>query len=284
MKNIVLIITVLNFLHLLSFSQETASTAGHYNEASGLQPNQTLGDPVTTPVKVHVIYDNYIFKEGTQSDWGFSVLIEGMDKCILFDTGTQPEIFNANFRGMGIDASKIDEIFISHEHGDHIGGLGAVLGINPYIKVVVPETFSNGFFRIPATKGSVTELVSNPAQVCKGLYTTGINGEAIPEQSMVLNTGKGLVLITGCAHPGIINILAQVKKDFGKEVYMVIGGFHLMNKSEKQINEIIDNMKQLGVLKCGATHCTGERQIKWFKKAFGENFIELGSGNVLTIL
>ncbi len=265
-------------LIVISYSQDTKHT--YY---TGKGP-ESLGEPVTTPVKVHVIYDNYVFKEGTQADWGFSILIEGLDKCILFDTGTQPEIFLANFKEMGLDASQIDEVFISHEHGDHTGGLSAVLSMNPDIKVVVPETFSNNFFRIPETTGSVAELVSKPVQVCNGLYTTGVLGEAIPEQSMVLNTEKGLVVMTGCSHPGIVNILEHVKKDFGKEIYMVFGGFHLMNSSESQINEIIEDMRQLGVQKCGATHCTGEQQIEWFRQAFGENFVELGTGNVLTIL
>lgn len=265
-------------LIVISYSQDTKHA--YY---TGKGP-ESLGESVTTPVKVHVIYDNYVFKEGTKADWGFSILIEGLDKCILFDTGTQPEIFVANFKEMGLDASQIDEVFISHEHGDHTGGLSAVLNMNPDIKVVVPETFSNNFFRIPETTGSVAELVSKPVQVCNGLYTTGVLGEAIPEQSMVLNTEKGLVVMTGCSHPGIVNILKQVKEDFGKEIYMVFGGFHLMNSSEEQIKEIIDNMRQLGVKKCGATHCTGEQQIEWFTQAFGENFVELGTGNVLTIL
>lgn len=185
---------------------------------------------------------------------------------------------------MGLDASQIDEVFISHEHGDHMGRLGAVLKMNSDIKVVVPETFSNLFFDIAAKNGSISKLIRDPVQVCKGLCSTGINGVAIPEQSMVLNSGKGLVVITGCAHPGIINILEQVKKDFGKEIYMVVGGFHLMNKSEKEINEIIYGMRQLGVKKCGATHCTRDHQIEWFRSSFGENFVELGTGNVITIL
>ena len=265
----------------LTFSSCSQDIKHEYYKGKGLE---TLREPVTTPVNVHVIYDNYVFNKGTQSDWGFSILIEGLDKCVLFDTGTQAEIFKANFKEMGFDVSKIDEVFISHEHDDHTGGLGAVLSMNHEIKVVVPETFSKSFFSIPETAGSVAELVINPVEVCKGLYTSGINGKLIPEQSMVLNTGKGLVVITGCAHPGIIKILEKVKKNFGKEIYMVFGGFHLMNKSEKQIKEIIDNMNRLGVKKCGASHCTGEQQIEWFRQAFGDNFIELGSGNVFTIL
>lgn len=243
-----------------------------------------IGDGITAPVRIHIIYDNYVYKEGTQADWGFSVLIEGLEKCILFDTGTKPEIFESNFRKMGLDATKIDEVFISHEHRDHFGGLSALLNMNPDVKVVVPETFSNKFFRIPEATGSVAELVSKPVQLCNGLYSTGIIGNTIPEQSMVLNTSKGLVVMTGCSHPGIINILKQVKKDFGKDIYMVFGGFHLMNSSQKQINSIIDSMHELGVQKCGATHCTGEKQIQWFREAFGENFVEMGTGNILTII
>lgn len=279
MKLKILLTSVLA-ITLLATSCSQTSNYSHY---TGEGP-EAMGEPVTNPVKVHVIYDNYVFKEGTQADWGFSILIDGLDKCILFDTGTHPEIFEANFRKMGLDAAEIDEVFISHEHGDHFGGLGALLNMNPEVKVVVPETFSNNFFKIPEKTGSESELVSGPVRICKCLYSTGVIGRAIPEQSMVLNTNKGLVVMTGCSHPGIINILEKVKNDLGKEIYLVFGGFHLMDNSEKQINEIIDKMHQLRVQKCGATHCTGEKQIEWFRQAFGENFVEMGTGNILTIL
>ncbi|MEA1887822.1 MAG: MBL fold metallo-hydrolase [Bacteroidota bacterium] len=278
MKHLFLTTIMLTILLTTSCSQEK-----NYNYYTGQGP-EAMGEPITSPVNIHVIYDNYVYKKGTQADWGFSILIEGLDKCILFDTGTKPEIFEANFKEMGLDASEIDEVFISHEHRDHFGGLEAMLKMNPDVKVVVPETFGKNFFRIPEQTGSLTELVSKPVQICRGLYTTGVLGRAIPEQSMVLNTGKGLVVMTGCSHPGIINILEQVEEDFGKDIYMVFGGFHLMNSSEKQINEIIERMNELGVQKCGASHCTGEQQIKWFRQAFGENFVELGTGNVITIL
>lgn len=278
MKNLLLTTIMLTILITTSCSQEK-----DYNYYTGQGP-EAMGELVTAPVKIHVIYDNYVYKTGTEADWGFSILIEGLDKCILFDTGTKPEIFEANFKEMGLDASEIDEVFISHEHRDHFGGLEAMLKMNPDVKVVVPETFGKNFFKITEKTGSLTELVSRPVQVCRGLYTTGVLGRAIPEQSLVLNTDQGLVVMTGCSHPGIINILEQVKKDFGKDIYMVFGGFHLMNKTEEEINEIIERMNELGVQKCGATHCTGEQQINWFRQAFGENFVEMGTGNVITIL
>ncbi|MDT8400297.1 MAG: hypothetical protein RQ743_01265 [Bacteroidales bacterium] len=99
----------------------SCSQTGNYNYYSGPGPLD-MGEPVTTPVTVRVIYDNYVYEEGTQADWGLSILIEGLEKCILFDTGTRPEIFEANFIAMGLDASDIDEVFISHEQGVHFGG------------------------------------------------------------------------------------------------------------------------------------------------------------------
>jgi 7,8-dihydropterin-6-yl-methyl-4-(beta-D-ribofuranosyl)aminobenzene 5'-phosphate synthase len=105
----------------------------------------------------------------------------------------------------------------------------------------------------------------------------------IAEQSLVLNTKKGLVVMTGCAHPGIINMLREIRSSFNKDIYMVFGGFHLMNKSEKEMETIISEMKALGVKKCGATHCTGEMQMKMFRDSFGDDYIELGAGNIIVI-
>ena len=68
-----------------------------------------------------------------------------------------------------------------------------------------------------------------------------------------------------------------------KNVYLVFGGFHLMRHSDEQIKKIISDFRELGVEKCGATHCTGDRQIKLFREAFGENYVDIGSGRVLKI-
>ncbi|HPT11689.1 MAG TPA: MBL fold metallo-hydrolase, partial [Bacteroidales bacterium] len=114
-------------------------------------------------------------------------------------------------------------------------------------------------------------------------YTSGQFDYSIPEQALVLDTEKGLVVLTGCAHPGIIDMLKDIKTKFNKNIYMVLGGFHLLNKTEKEMDAIIADMKSLGIVKCGATHCTGEKQIKMFRESFGENYFELGAGNTVVI-
>jgi 7,8-dihydropterin-6-yl-methyl-4-(beta-D-ribofuranosyl)aminobenzene 5'-phosphate synthase len=89
--------------------------------------------------------------------------------------------------------------------------------------------------------------------------------------------------MTGCSHPGIAIMLKEIKSTFNKNIYMVFGGFHLLQKSDTEMEQIIEDIKALGVVKCGATHCTGEKQTEMIREAFGTNFFELGVGNIIVI-
>ena len=110
-----------------------------------------------------------------------------------------------------------------------------------------------------------------------------MNFQEQPEQALALNTKQGLVVMTGCSHPGIVKMIREIKSKFNKNIYMVLGGFHLLEKSDDEMNKITDDMKALGVVKCGASHCTGVRQIEMIKEAFGEDFFELGAGNTIVL-
>jgi 7,8-dihydropterin-6-yl-methyl-4-(beta-D-ribofuranosyl)aminobenzene 5'-phosphate synthase len=238
---------------------------------------------IIKPVTVTVIYDNFVHTEGTKADWGYSILLEGLEEVILFDTGTKPDVFESNFRKIGIDPEEIDIMVISHEHGDHTGGISSFVKMKTGLPVIIPESFSGSFKKQMSAFGLKPVLVDKPSEICVNLFTTGEFDYSIAEQSLVLDTKKGLVVMTGCAHPGIIEMLKVIKKDFNKTIYMVFGGFHLMDKSQKEMDEIISEMKRLGVVKCGATHCTGKDQIEMFRKAFGEDYFELGVGNTIVI-
>jgi len=243
----------------------------------------TAGNGIEMPVTVNVIYDNYVNVNGLQSDWGYAILIEGLDKTILFDTGTKPEIFESNFRQMGLNADKVDYLVLSHEHGDHTLGIPAFVKMKSGIPVLIPYSFSSAFKKKMVDYGLEPILVRESAQICANLFTSGEFDYKIAEQTLVLNTKHGLVVMTGCSHPGIVEMLKEIKNRFKKDIYMVFGGFHLLAKSDKEMQSIIAGMKALGVVKCGATHCTGEPQIKMIKEAFGENYFELGVGNKIII-
>ena len=238
---------------------------------------------IDSPVTFIVIYDNYAFRKGTVADWGFSVLLTGLEKEILFDTGTKPEIFESNIKNIGIDPRSIDLLVLSHEHLDHTGGISSFVRMKTGIPVIMPVSFSSAFKQRMTDLGLKPVLIKAPSLICQNLYTSGEFEFEIPEEALVLDTKKGLAVLTGCAHPGIINMLRKIKNDFGKNIYMVCGGFHLMNKTEEEMKIIISEMKELGIVKCGATHCTGEKQIKIFREYFGENYVELGTGNRIVV-
>ncbi len=234
-------------------------------------------------IKVTILYDNYIFTEGMQADWGFSCLIEGTEKTILFDTGTQPEILWHNIRKLNIDVSKIDMVAISHIHGDHTGGLFSILKEKQDVPVYIPASFPDLFVSRVNNSGGKAVRVDKPLEICKDVYLSGEMGATIKEQAIVLDTTQGLVIISGCAHPGIASMVNEVRNHHGKDVYFVLGGFHLMQHSPDQVKEIIEQFNQAGVKKCGATHCTGDNAIEIFKKAYGENFVGMGVGRVIEI-
>ncbi|HSN56111.1 MAG TPA: MBL fold metallo-hydrolase, partial [Candidatus Sulfomarinibacteraceae bacterium] len=145
-----------------------------------------------------------------------------------------------------------------------------------------PVSFSDEFVRSVARAGSTSVPVTGPVEIIPNVFLTGEMGTAIKEQALILRTGEGLVVITGCSHPGIVEIVEKTKQILDEPIHLVLGGFHLLRHADDQTAAIIEHLEQLGVAKCGATHCTGDPQISAFKKAYGDDFVEMGAGRVVT--
>jgi 7,8-dihydropterin-6-yl-methyl-4-(beta-D-ribofuranosyl)aminobenzene 5'-phosphate synthase len=252
-------------------------------ESRKIISDQIGEEGMDTPLKFTILYDNYLHEQGTKPDWGFSCLIEGTEKTILFDTGTQPEILLHNVDHLGIDLKKVEQIVISHDHHDHIGGLPKVLDRNHDVSVYLPVSFAYEIVRSVETKKAKVVSVDEPVEICPNVYSTGEMGVQIKEQSLIINTKRGLIIVTGCSHQGIVNILKRAKKLFNRPIYLVFGGFHLGGMADAKVEAIIQDFKEIGVEKCGATHCTGDRPIALFKKAFGDNYVPMGTGRILEI-
>jgi len=247
----------------------------------------TVTDRVTAldenRITITILYDNYTFSEGLKEDWGFSCIVEGAEKVILFDTGTKSDILFYNIDRLHVDPKNVELTVITHNHSDHTGGLFSFLSKNNKVSVYLPISFPEEFFeRVEKTKARAI-AVKDPVEICEDVFLTGEMGDSIKEQSMILNTSQGLVIITGCSHQGIVNILERAREMFDRRIYLVFGGFHLLRHSESEVKGIISRFKELGVLKVGATHCTGDKAIELFREAYGENFVRMGVGKVVSI-
>jgi 7,8-dihydropterin-6-yl-methyl-4-(beta-D-ribofuranosyl)aminobenzene 5'-phosphate synthase len=235
------------------------------------------------PLQMTIVYDNKALSEKFRADWGFSCFIRGLERSILFDTGTEGKILLSNMDKLGIRPESVNLVLLSHEHKDHTGGLKALLAKNSSIEVWIPDYFSSHFKNMVKGEGASVKEVSGFQKICSRAYTTGIVEGWIREQSLILETEKGLVVVTGCAHPRIVKIIATVKELINKNIHLVFGGFHLAAFEENEIKDIIEQFRDSGVEKAGPCHCTGDEALRLFAEEYKEDFIEIGVGKEIRV-
>jgi 7,8-dihydropterin-6-yl-methyl-4-(beta-D-ribofuranosyl)aminobenzene 5'-phosphate synthase len=231
--------------------------------------------------KITIIYDNRSSQEDVRPGWGFSAFIEYNGIHLLFDTGADKIVLESNAAALGVDLQSADYLFFSHEHCDHVGAASSAL--RQELKVVYPISFPQWLKdKISAAKAKSIE-VSGPVEFSPGLLSTGELGTSMKEQSLIIKTNRGPVLITGCAHPGIVNI-AQVATDIAKEpLQLVLGGFHLGAKSSEEVHKITAQLHDLKVKQVGPCHCTGDSAIDILQEAFGERGLEVIAGSEINL-
>ena len=234
-------------------------------------------------IRLYVVFNNVPYKAGLETGWGFSCLIEGLDKTVLFDTGGNGDILLVNMQLLSLDPQGVDAIVLSHIHADHTGGLGTYLAHNPDVTVYMPESFPASFQQEIIDLGAAIETVSGPQRLMDSVYSTGEMGWAIKEQALIVDTGIGLIVITGCAHPNVADMAEQAQSYLGKNIYLLMGGFHLGGKSDAEISVIIKRLKALGVRKVAPSHCTGDNAIRMFRDAWADDFIEGGLGAIIEL-
>jgi len=235
-------------------------------------------------ISITVTYDNNPCEQGLETDWGFAAFITGTNKTILFDTGpTKANSLLDNMQKLAIEPDCVEIIVLSHIHGDHTGGLSSFLEKNPNVTVYLPSVFPKKFKDNVRNSGAKITEVEESEQICENVYSTGRLGKWLKEQSLIIRTDKGLVVITGCAHPGIVNIVNKAKELMEDDILLVMGGFHLEWATKGRIEKIISAFKQLGVRYVGPCHCSGHKARSLFEKHFGGNYINIGAGKVITL-
>jgi 7,8-dihydropterin-6-yl-methyl-4-(beta-D-ribofuranosyl)aminobenzene 5'-phosphate synthase len=236
-----------------------------------------------TNLTVKIVHDNCPFDDRLKTAWGFAAMVTGPEKTILFDTGSDGTLLLENMASMEIDPNGIDTVVLSHAHADHTGGLVGFLKANPAVEVFLLESFPTRFKETVRAYGTGIVEAESPREICPNVYSTGRMGREIHEQALVVRTEKGLVVLTGCAHPGVDKIIERVRALHEEDVLLVIGGFHLGWATDGQIEQIIRTLKRLGVRYVAPTHCTGEKAQDLFLKYFGNRCLRAGVGNTITL-
>lgn len=237
-------------------------------------------------MKIKVLFDKGALDKNIRTGWGVSFLVDGK---ILFDTGEKGEWLLGNMRTLGVDVNKIEAVVISHDHWDHWGGLWDILKERKGLKVYSCPGFGKEFKdKVKELKAELIEA-GKMTEIAPRIYITGeipgaYHGEYMAEQAVVLKTENGLTVITGCAHPGILKMVEKVKAKFSAEpIYLVLGGFHLMESDKRAIAIVAENFKKLGVIKACPTHCSGDTAEGIFKRYYEGNFVSIKAGQNLEV-
>ncbi len=237
-------------------------------------------------MEIQVLFDSIASKENLAAGWGFSCLV---DESIIFDTGENGDWLLNNIKQLSIDISKIKTVVISHDHWDHTGGLWKILELQKNLAVYACPGFTAEFKEKVKKSGGILFENSTLTEISENIFTTGeiqatYKKNPVPEQSLVIKTEKGISIITGCAHPGILEILENIRRSFQKEkIYLVMGGFHLIETDERIIEAIAMQLKKLQIRKIGPCHCSGNKAEEIFKRIFRKNFITVSAGSVIQV-
>lgn len=269
-----------------------------------------------TKTRFSFLVENESCRPEIGSEHGLAVLVEKEDHRILFDTG-QSDLLLANARQMSIDLSRIDKIVLSHGHYDHGGGLETLSHIvKPEIIIAHQEALEPRYsvppgssprqigITIPTKFSARVQVISKVTELAPGLFFLGViprqtvfedtggsffldpEGEKpdlLPDDSgLLVLTDSGPVLLVGCAHSGIVNILQYVAQMMSiKKFTAVLGGLHLLNAKPERLQKTVDAFRSFHVKQIGPVHCTGERGVQALTSAFQDRIVSCCAGTVL---
>lgn len=267
--------------------------------------------------RITILNDAFSKRADLEQDWGYSALIEFEGKRILFDTGDNIALFKRNVERLHVDLSHLDMVILSHAHGDHTSGLRYVLSLNPNVPLFVPDdpyftgsTLPPGFLTTDAQPDLPKEMryfgggnrpaggkgwtawtdtkmtaISGNTDIAPHIHLISQVSEkpafkGLREISLVLDTPNGPVVIVGCSHPGIENIMASA--NLTQPVAMLFGGLHLLQDSPEQIHATLTTLAETYHVRTMAIgHCSGELAFKQVQQRWAGHFAYAGLGETV---
>jgi len=270
-----LVVVALALFYAFAFKKE---------EATNIASEVKLKLSPARSARLIVVVDNNPGPEKLETAWGISIYVEVDSVRLLFDTGPSPELLKKNLEALGISIADINAVVISHEHGDHAGGLVAVAEAKPGATVYIPAGASSSLKERIEKLGLKPVGISKATVLAKGVAVTApLRGPPYEIALLIVVEGKGLIVVTGCAHPGVDNIVMYAHNVTGLPVYAVVGGFHLIGASAHRLGEIAETFKKLGVKELYPIHCSGEEARQFFAKELGDAYKGGGVGAVIVI-
>lgn len=268
-------------------------------------------------INITVVVENTVNRKDLKSEHGLSFWIETKDGNLLWDTG-QTLLVLSNAQKLGISIQSTTHIALSHGHYDHTGGLIQVLLMAPHAHVhghpviFIPRFIKTGYSSKPICSSAIRDIIeelceslilsTEPVEILPGIYTTGqiprktnfedVGGDFFldekctlrdpikDDQALYLKTSKGIIIILGCAHSGVVNTLNYVSELTQQEkIYAVFGGMHLLEASEERIKLTVEAFDRYDVQIIGPCHCTGLKAIAYFRSRFPDRFVDCSTGS-----
>jgi 7,8-dihydropterin-6-yl-methyl-4-(beta-D-ribofuranosyl)aminobenzene 5'-phosphate synthase len=272
-----------------------------------------------TPNRVTILYDSFGKNPSLTMDWGFAALVEYGGKRILFDTGNNALIFEHNVKAAGVDLRNLDFVVMSHRHGDHMGGLAYLLRVNPTVKIYAPKERSGVYgddqpsttwYRkdasLPAEQryysgvppeiihmgeawpGANFQLIEKHTEIAPGMFLIALvsdkpGTQELHELSLAIRTPDGVVLVVGCSHPGLEQVVQQASA-IDPHINILFGGLHQIQAPDPEVERIAAVLhNQYKLVRVAPGHCTGEPEFAALKKTFGDHYVYAGVGSVVDL-
>jgi 7,8-dihydropterin-6-yl-methyl-4-(beta-D-ribofuranosyl)aminobenzene 5'-phosphate synthase len=271
--------------------------------------------------RITILYDAFGKPSALRQDWGYAALIEYGGKRILFDTGNNAETFQHNVETLKVDLKALDFVVLSHRHGDHTSGLNHVLNVNPHVRIYTPYEISQ--FGTPVMPGIVKATnrhiaslpdymhyfngeaprlgpsgspwpkahfmqIDKTTEVAPGFFLVSTISDAagtkeMHEISLAFRTPAGLVLVVGCSHPGILNIVREAA-GIDSRIYSVFGGFHLLSTSDEDVQRIARELHDTWkIAAIGPGHCGGLGAFATLRDLYQDKYIYAGLGTSIPL-